>query len=130
MPAECPRPDLYWLYAAKRGASDDQVAQGVLTYHTTGASNGPTEAVSLLIKKVQRAAQGFRNFDNYHLRLLLVCGSVKWQTQLTARILVDRYPSITRERRVSTLPGSLRRASKGPGIPQPWRLARMSLIRR
>jgi len=58
----------------------------ILAHHTTGASNGPTEAVNLLIKKVQRVAHGFRNFDNYRLRLLLVCGNVKWQTQPTARI--------------------------------------------
>jgi transposase len=58
----------------------------ILAHHTTGASNGPTEAVNLLIKKVQRVAHGFRNFDNYRLRLLLMCGNVKWQTQPTARI--------------------------------------------
>lgn len=58
----------------------------ILAHHITGASNGPTEAVNLLIKKVQRVAHGFRNFDNYRLRLLLVCGNVKWQTQPTARI--------------------------------------------
>ena len=58
----------------------------ILAHHTTGASNGPTEAVNLLIKKVQRIAHGFRNFDNYRLRLLLACGNVKWQTQPTARI--------------------------------------------
>ena len=58
----------------------------ILAHHTTGASNGPTEAVNLLIKKVQRIAHGFRNFDNYRLRLLLACGNVKWQTHPTARI--------------------------------------------
>jgi transposase len=58
----------------------------ILAHHTTSASNGPTEAVNLLIKKVQRVAHGFRNFHNYRLRLLLVCGNVKWQTHSTARI--------------------------------------------
>jgi transposase len=57
----------------------------VLAYHTTGLSNGPTEAVNLLIEKVRRIGHGFRNFDNYRLRLLLRCG-VKWQTRRTARI--------------------------------------------
>lgn len=57
----------------------------VLAYHTTGLSNGPTEAVNLLIEKVRRIGHGFRNFDNYRLRLLLRCG-VKWQTPTTARI--------------------------------------------
>lgn len=57
----------------------------VLAYHTTGLSNGPTEAVNLLIEKVRRIGHGFRNFDNYRLRLLLRCG-VQWQTPVTARI--------------------------------------------
>ncbi len=54
-----------------------------LAHHRSGASNGPTEAVNLLIKKVLRVAHGFRNFDNYRLRLLLHCG-VKWQTRPAA----------------------------------------------
>ena len=57
----------------------------VLAYHTTGMSNGPTEAVNLLIEKVRRIGHGFRNLDNYRLRLLLRCG-VEWKTPLTARI--------------------------------------------
>lgn len=47
----------------------------ILAHHRTGASNGPTEAVNHLIKKVLRVAHGFRNLDNYRLRLLLHCGS-------------------------------------------------------
>ncbi len=57
----------------------------ILAHHSTGASNGPTEAVNLLIKKVLRVAHGFRNLDNYRLRLLLHCG-VKWQTPVATRI--------------------------------------------
>jgi len=57
----------------------------VLAYHTTRRSNGPTEAVNLLIENVRRAGYGLRNFDNYRLRLLLRCG-VKWHTPVTARI--------------------------------------------
>jgi transposase len=50
-----------------------------LAYFTTGRiSNGPTEAVNLLIKKILRVGHGFRNFHNYRLRLLLHCG-IKWQ---------------------------------------------------
>ncbi|MFN8111006.1 MAG: transposase [Thermoleophilia bacterium] len=48
----------------------------ILAHHTTGASNGPTEALNLLIKKVKRAGHGFRNFTNY--RLLLHAGGVNW----------------------------------------------------
>jgi len=51
-----------------------------LAYFSTGGiSNGPTEAMNLLIKKIKRVGHGFRNFDNYRLRLLLHCG-VDWQT--------------------------------------------------
>jgi transposase len=58
----------------------------VLAFHTTdGCSNGPTEAMNLLIKKIKRVGHGFRNFTNYRLRLLLHCG-VRWQTQRTARL--------------------------------------------
>jgi transposase len=52
---------------------------------TDGCSNGPTEAINLLIKKVKRVGHGFRNFANYRLRLLLHCG-ISWQTHRTARL--------------------------------------------
>jgi transposase len=65
----------------------------ILAFHATGAcSNGPTEAMNLLIKKVKRVGHGFRNFTNYRLRLLLHCG-VRWQTHQTAR-LRGRYPRL------------------------------------
>lgn len=54
-------------------------------FDTGGVSNGPTEAINLLIKKIKRTGHGFRNFDNYRLRLLLHCG-VDWQTPQPARI--------------------------------------------
>jgi transposase len=58
----------------------------ILAFHATnGCSNGPTEAVNLLIKKVKRVGHGFRNFTNYRLRLLLHCG-VAWQTHRTANL--------------------------------------------
>jgi transposase len=58
----------------------------VLAWHVTdGASNGPTEAVNLAIKHIKRVGRGFRNFDNYRLRLLLHCG-VDWHTPATARL--------------------------------------------
>jgi transposase len=58
----------------------------ILAWHVTdGCSNGPTEAMNLLIKQVKRVGHGFRNFTNYRLRLLLHCG-VAWQTHRTARL--------------------------------------------
>ena len=58
----------------------------ILAFHATdGCSNGPTEAMNLLIKKVKRVGHGFRNFANYRLRLRLHCG-IRWQTHQTARL--------------------------------------------
>jgi transposase len=58
----------------------------ILAFHATGGcSNGPTEAVNLLVKKAKRVGHGFRNFPNYRLRLLLHYG-VRWQTHRTARL--------------------------------------------
>ena len=55
----------------------------ILAFHTTGGcSNGPTEAVNLLVKKVKGLGHGFRNFGNYRLRLLLHCG-VTWRVHRT-----------------------------------------------
>jgi len=47
-------------------------------------SNGPTEAANNLIKRVKRAAFGFRAFRNYRVRALLYAGRPDWS--LLARI--------------------------------------------
>ncbi|MHB1534032.1 MAG: ISL3 family transposase [Acidimicrobiales bacterium] len=68
-------------------------AEEILAYHASGrASNGPTEAVNLGIETVRRTGHGFRNFNNYRLRLLLALG-VKWHTQPTAQIR-SRHPRL------------------------------------
>jgi transposase len=50
----------------------------ILNHHASGASNGPTEGLNLLVKKVKRAGHGFRSFANYRLRILLHAGGVDW----------------------------------------------------
>ncbi len=35
-------------------------------------SNGGTEAINLILEKTRRLAHGFRNFNNYRLRLRLL----------------------------------------------------------
>src|SRR3954471_12306128 len=55
-------------------------------------SNGPTEAINLLIKKVKRVGHGFRNFNNYRLRLLLHCG-IDWDT-IPATPIRGRLPRL------------------------------------
>ena len=64
----------------------------VLAWHATALTNGPTEAVNLLVKKVKRVGHGFRNFENYRLRLLLHCG-VHWQTPPAASMR-SRHPRL------------------------------------
>jgi transposase len=69
----------------------DAWTEELLAYFITGGvSNGPTEAINLLIKRIKRAGFGFRNFDNYRLRLLLHCG-VDWHTP-TATPIRGRTP--------------------------------------
>ena len=51
----------------------------ILAHHLTGASNGPTEAMNLLVKKIKRCGHGFKSFRNYRLRVLLHCGGIKWK---------------------------------------------------
>ena len=59
----------------------------LLNWHATGGtSNGPTEAVNLLIEKTRRVGHGFRNMRNYRLRLLLACGGINWQAEPVARL--------------------------------------------
>ncbi len=62
----------------------------ILAWHSTGLTNGPTEAVNLLVKKIKRVGHGFRNFENYRLRLLLHCG-VSWKTHRAASMRA-RHP--------------------------------------
>jgi hypothetical protein len=35
----------------------------ILAHHLTGASNGPTEAMNLLVKKIKRCGHGFKSFS-------------------------------------------------------------------
>ncbi len=52
----------------------------ILAHHHTGASNGPTEGLNLLVKKVKRCGHGFKRFQHYRLRVLLHCGGIDWKT--------------------------------------------------
>ena len=45
----------------------------ILNYFTTKLTNGRTEGFNNLAKVVQRRAFGFKNFQNYKLRLLYAC---------------------------------------------------------
>lgn len=46
----------------------------ITNWHISKVTNGPTEALNNLIKRVKRAAFGFQNFANYRIRALLYAG--------------------------------------------------------
>jgi transposase len=50
----------------------------ILRWHRTRLTNAATEGTNLVIKNIKRLGFGFRNVDNYRLRLLLRCGT-PWQ---------------------------------------------------
>ncbi len=50
----------------------------IIAWHRSHASNGPTEAANNLIKRVKRAAFGFRSFKSFRIRALLYAGKPNW----------------------------------------------------
>jgi len=68
----CPIPEI-----ARLGRTLKQWREPFLAYFATaGASNGGTEAINGLIELHRRVARGFRNRDNYRLRMLLIGGGL------------------------------------------------------
>ena len=68
----CPIPEI-----ARLGRTLKQWRAAFLAYFDTGrSSNGGTEAVNGLIELHRRIARGFRNRDNYRLRMLLIGGGL------------------------------------------------------
>ena len=68
----CPIPEI-----ARLGRTLQQWRAAFLAYFDTGgASNGGTEAINGLIELHRRIARGFRNRDNYRLRMLLIGGGL------------------------------------------------------
>jgi transposase len=68
----CPIPEV-----ARLGRTLKQWRAAFLAYFDTDrSSNGGTEAVNGLIELHRRIARGFRNRDNYRLRMLLIAGGL------------------------------------------------------
>lgn len=68
----CPIPEV-----ARLGRTLKQWREAFLGYFTTeGANNGGAEAVNGLIELHRRVARGFRNRENYRLRMLLIGGGL------------------------------------------------------
>ena len=57
----------------------------IVAWHRAHVSNGPTEAVNNLIKRVKRVAFGMTRFRNFRIRVLLYAGRPNW----------DLLPTIT-----------------------------------
>ncbi len=51
----------------------------ICNFHIARVSNGPTEAINNLIKRIKRVGFGFRNFQNYRIRALLYAGKPNWR---------------------------------------------------
>ncbi len=51
----------------------------ITNYHLARVSNGPTEALNNLIKRIKRIGFGFRNFENYRIRALHYAGKPNWR---------------------------------------------------
>jgi transposase len=55
----------------------------IVAWHRAHVSNGPTEAVNNLIKRIKRIGFGFRRFAHYRLRVLLYAGRPNWDLLVT-----------------------------------------------
>jgi transposase len=55
----------------------------IAAWHQAHVSNGPTEALNNLIKRVKRVAFGFRRFAHYRIRALLYAGRPNWDLLAT-----------------------------------------------
>jgi transposase len=55
----------------------------IAAWHQARVSNGPTEAINNLIKRVKRVAFGFRRFAHYRIRALLYAGRPNWDLLAT-----------------------------------------------
>jgi transposase len=51
----------------------------ICNFHIARVSNGPTEALNNLVKRIKRIGFGFRNFENYRIRALLYAGKPNWR---------------------------------------------------
>jgi transposase len=55
----------------------------IVAWHRAFVSNGPTEAVNNLIKRIKRIGFGFRRFTHYRIRVLLYAGRPNWDRLAT-----------------------------------------------
>jgi transposase len=63
----------------KLGRTVKQWFDKLCNYHLAKVTNGPTESLNNLIKRIKRIGFGFRNFENYRIRALLYAGRPNWR---------------------------------------------------
>jgi transposase len=73
----------YPIEARSLGRTLIRWRQEIAAWHEAHVTNGPTEAVNNLIKRVKRAAFGFTSFRNYRIRSLLYAGKPNWDLLAT-----------------------------------------------
>jgi transposase len=74
---DCP-PEVQTLGRTLRRWRDQIVA-----WHRARVTNGPTEAMNNLIKRIKRVGFGFRRFAHYRIRVLLYAGKPNWDLLAT-----------------------------------------------
>jgi transposase len=77
----CPVPEVARLGRTLRAWR----AQVLAYFDTDGLSNGGTEAINMLIEKARRLAHGYRNFNNYRLRMLLAASGTRTRRTASPR---------------------------------------------
>jgi transposase len=55
----------------------------IVAWHQAAVTNGPTEAVNNLIKRIKRIGFGFHRFAHYRIRVLLYTGRPNWDLLAT-----------------------------------------------
>ena len=55
----------------------------IAAWHQAKFTNGPTEAINNLVKRVKRVAFGITNWTNYRTRALLYAGKPNWSLLAT-----------------------------------------------
>lgn len=60
----------------------------IVAWHEAQVSNGPTESINNLIKRIKRVGFGFTKFRHYRVRALLYAGRPNWE--LLATVIPDR----------------------------------------
>jgi transposase len=55
----------------------------IIAWHKRHITNGPTESMNNLAKRVKRVAFGLRSFRNYRIRALLYAGKPNWDLLAT-----------------------------------------------